>query len=281
MRYDVERLKQDADATLVAEQLGMQTRRVGNRTEALCPSHADTRIGSCVISESCYHCFACGASGDVIKMAQEFLGCGFQEAFRAVAVICGGAERYIGPTGGNADRVITAAECSLIGLRNQPVRREAAYTGDLSGYGSAAYTAELDMSTAEDPEQSYIVYETESRNPLLDLRRSDPASYRGLIRSRCDEALGFYRRMLECLADPGRCRGGYGRAVRAILRDVGADEAMCFARKKIEEVLAVAGKHLGDYTPPGEIAAAVSSAGMGRLVSSANASFLKTASAPF
>ncbi|MBO8161195.1 MAG: DNA primase [Thermosipho sp. (in: Bacteria)] len=60
--------------------------KVGNNYRALCPFHTETTPSFYVNpSFKTYHCFGCGASGDVIRFLQEIEGISFIEALRRLA----------------------------------------------------------------------------------------------------------------------------------------------------------------------------------------------------
>jgi DNA primase len=84
-RESVERVK---EASEIVEVVSAHTdlRRVGTRYTGLCPFH-DERTPSFSVdpTEKLYHCFGCGAGGDVIKFVEEKEGLGFPEAVEALA----------------------------------------------------------------------------------------------------------------------------------------------------------------------------------------------------
>ncbi len=88
-RATVERVRERADLVeLVAARTG-QVRQVGPRAMARCPFH-DEKTASFSIepAQKLYHCFGCGASGDVFKFVMELEACDFPEAVERLA------ERY-------------------------------------------------------------------------------------------------------------------------------------------------------------------------------------------
>ena len=81
----VERVK---EATDIVEIVSAYTdlRRAGERFTGLCPFHEErTPSFSVDPREKLYHCFGCGAGGDVIKFVEEKEGLGFPEAVEALA----------------------------------------------------------------------------------------------------------------------------------------------------------------------------------------------------
>jgi DNA primase len=87
-RESIERVK---EATDMAEVVSAYTdlRRAGTRFTGLCPFH-DERTPSFSVNphEKLYHCFGCGAGGDVFKFVEEKEGLAFGDAVEALA------ERY-------------------------------------------------------------------------------------------------------------------------------------------------------------------------------------------
>ena len=282
MRFDVEKLTQDADPLLVAEQIGMETQQRGSRTSILCPSHMDTKHGNCLITETGYHCFACGATGNVFNMVKEFLNVDFPTACSIIADICGGEEYYAesGKSGKPTVKMLTAEECKLIGLHNNPVCILAATTDDPLEYEKENFKVEIDIDTAEDPVQRYLVYSMD-RNPLLDLCRNDPEAYYELIRNRCENALQTYQHMLNYVMLAENCEDDYyAEVMRRIQRVVGVNEATVFIQRIIADILAIANKYLKDYSTPVETVAVIAQSNIDRLVGAANSAFLAS-SAPF
>ena len=81
----VERVKEASDIVEVISQ-HTELRRSGVRYTGLCPFH-DERSPSFSVdpSEKLYHCFGCGAGGDVIKFVEEKEGLAFPDAVEALA----------------------------------------------------------------------------------------------------------------------------------------------------------------------------------------------------
>jgi DNA primase len=87
-RDSIERVKEATDMVEVVSAY-TDLRRAGTRFVGLCPFH-DERTPSFSVNaqEKLYHCFGCGAGGDVFKFVEEKEGLGFGEAVEALA------ERY-------------------------------------------------------------------------------------------------------------------------------------------------------------------------------------------
>jgi DNA primase len=79
----------------------LELRRAGQNYRALCPFHAE-KTPSFVVSpeKQLYHCFGCGAGGDLIGFLMRHEGLSFPEALRALARRAGlRVEEFSGPRG--------------------------------------------------------------------------------------------------------------------------------------------------------------------------------------
>jgi len=84
-REVIEEIKEKVDIVEVISEYVNLT-RVGSSYRALCPFHSETNPSFYVHPGlKIYHCFGCGASGDVIKFLQEMEGISFQEALERLA----------------------------------------------------------------------------------------------------------------------------------------------------------------------------------------------------
>ncbi len=81
----IEEIKKRLDIVeIVSEYLSLE--RVGSNYRALCPFHTETRPSFYVNPKlQMYHCFGCGAKGDVIKFVQDMEGISFYEALEKLA----------------------------------------------------------------------------------------------------------------------------------------------------------------------------------------------------
>jgi len=84
-REVIESVKSRIDIVeLISEYISLQ--KIGKNFRALCPFHNEKTPSFYVNSEKgLYHCFGCGASGDVIKFVQEIEGVSFIDALRKLA----------------------------------------------------------------------------------------------------------------------------------------------------------------------------------------------------
>ena len=87
-RIEINSLKERIDLVRVVDHY-LSLEKKGNVYMGLCPFHDDRHPSLRVDPEKgLYHCFSCGAGGDVFRFVQEKEGCGFGEAVRLCADIC-------------------------------------------------------------------------------------------------------------------------------------------------------------------------------------------------
>src|SRR5579863_6421009 len=84
-----ERVKQQADIVRVIGEY-VRLKKTGQNFTGLCPFHQEKTPSFAVHPvRQIYHCFGCGAGGDVFKFVMELDKCAFPEAVRTVAEKCG------------------------------------------------------------------------------------------------------------------------------------------------------------------------------------------------
>jgi DNA primase len=84
-----ERVKQQADIVRVIGDY-VRLKKTGQNFTGLCPFHQEKTPSFAVHPvRQIYHCFGCGAGGDVFKFVMELDKCAFPEAVRTVAEKCG------------------------------------------------------------------------------------------------------------------------------------------------------------------------------------------------
>lgn len=84
-----ERVKQQADIIRVVGEY-VRLKKAGQNFTGLCPFHPEKTPSFAVHPvKQIYHCFGCGAGGDVFKFVMEMEKCPFPEAMRVVAEKCG------------------------------------------------------------------------------------------------------------------------------------------------------------------------------------------------
>ena len=89
-RDGIERLKAANPLAAIVAERGIALHRRGQHLFALCPLHRED-TPSFVITESkgLFHCFGCGAGGDVIGFVVKHDGVSFPEALRMLAARAG------------------------------------------------------------------------------------------------------------------------------------------------------------------------------------------------
>lgn len=85
-RAELDALKQQSDLVAVVREQGIALRRRGRTYFGLCPFHAE-RTASFAVSRTAglFHCFGCGAGGDVIRFVERAQHVSFPEAVRRLA----------------------------------------------------------------------------------------------------------------------------------------------------------------------------------------------------
>ena len=97
---DRDQILEIADPLVVAEYIGLATKKVGNRISILCPGHEerlghpDNHFGNCYLTPHGYHCYSCGASVGLIDMVMEVTGEPYAEALGIIGDCCGGRELF-------------------------------------------------------------------------------------------------------------------------------------------------------------------------------------------
>ncbi len=84
-----EKVKQQADIVRIIGEY-VRLKKTGQNFTGLCPFHQEKTPSFAVHPvRQIYHCFGCGAGGDVFKFVMELDKCAFPEAIRTVAEKCG------------------------------------------------------------------------------------------------------------------------------------------------------------------------------------------------
>ena len=104
-----DRVKQQADIVRVVGEY-VRLKKSGQNFTGLCPFHSEKTPSFAVHPvKQIYHCFGCGAGGDVFKFVMEMDKCDFPEAVRTVAEKCGIAmPQRAGAFAGGAARTAAA-----------------------------------------------------------------------------------------------------------------------------------------------------------------------------
>jgi DNA primase len=85
-RADLDALKRQNDLADVVREHGIALRRRGRTYFGLCPFHGEQTASFAVSREAgLFHCFGCGAGGDVIRFIERTEQVSFPEAVRRLA----------------------------------------------------------------------------------------------------------------------------------------------------------------------------------------------------
>lgn len=87
--YDIERVRQASDIVAVVGSV-VKLKRTGQQWKGLCPFHQEKTPSFCVSPErGSFHCFGCGAGGDVFRWFRDHDGLDFQSAVKKAAELAG------------------------------------------------------------------------------------------------------------------------------------------------------------------------------------------------
>lgn len=82
-KHDIKKAKEESDIFEVAACFTKVDVGSG-RGKCLCPFHPDRSPSLVLYPSNTYHCFACGANGDVIDLVMQFNSCSFLEALKFI-----------------------------------------------------------------------------------------------------------------------------------------------------------------------------------------------------
>ena len=103
----VDEIKQTHSMREIVEQYGLQINRSGFCS---CPFHKGDHTASLKIYKDSYHCFGCGASGDIFTFIQQMDHCDFKTAFYSL--------------GGTYEEPSTASRLAIYRLKKAKETRE-------------------------------------------------------------------------------------------------------------------------------------------------------------
>lgn len=209
---DVAAIKECCDILVVAEQVGIQTRNEkSTRPQIICPAHNDTHFGSAFLNveRNTFHCYSCGAKGDVFSLVQAALDVSFKEAAEIVADICGGSEHFqIDECEQQKQKythlMIPKNEQTLIGIQNEPIFADIAFSTNYSDIEEYIDNPDYSVQYGKDnsDNQFYIVQQKLVNNPLYELLQSDEEVYHDVIETFCSKTLMNYKILIKCLRNP-------------------------------------------------------------------------------
>lgn len=246
---DVERIKEDANAILVAESIGLNVYYRNGKHLIFCPEHNDKSLGSCFISARGYICYSCHAHGNVIDLVRKVKGCKFIEACEIIAETCGGLEQYVAEDDGkfkrtDKSRYLSDDECALIGIQNAPVKVlthiTESYEEMKEMQREGIYSVDMDEESGQ-----YYLLKTVETNPLYRLFLDDQETYFELVAAHCHETLRGYEKLYEKLCDPTAWDMDFAKNVSILCRQIDKNELTDACQSIISRVKSILRKATG------------------------------------
>ena len=209
---DKEAIRDAADITIVAEEIGVPIKYGGPKPLILCPCHNDQHFGSCYLKpNNTFKCYSCGAFGDVFTLVQKALNISFAEAVAVVAETCGGTKQFEMSEDEKSEvmerngMLLSKGDQDFLGLRSEPVYTDIGWRD----IGELEEDDERFASEAFDEDGRFIGYRLQKKvsgNPLLDLLKSSPDEYHELIDRYCDKRIKFFRNVISLATAPDLLR---------------------------------------------------------------------------
>lgn len=214
--YDKDSIKEEGSPEIVAELLGIQTRRYGNRISILCPCHDDRHYGSCFLTKDGFHCYACHANGTVFDMVMKTMNMGFSDACQYLGDMLG-----LEPISNDGQpkplpkKILSDEILVVLGLA--PSSEGGIYCGTeiisemdkIDDYkGRKIEWEPFDCKSVQEYASNCwaagynIVMECVDRNPLQTLLNEDEAAYRNLIYRKAVESKERYERFSQMALQP-------------------------------------------------------------------------------
>ena len=195
MYYDISAIKDRMNICDTCDNLGIQRKRSGANFSIPCPnpSHFEHKHDNCFVfpDSGRFHCFSCGATGDLIGLIMTYRGYSFGDAVECAAEMSGCGADLTGRKKKDILRFLTLDECEFLGIHNEPVysvKTIADYHLSDEELGSKNGYWDTDG-------YSYAFLECTIPNPLRLLWEKDPKSYKELIRNKAYERIGVYRQI--------------------------------------------------------------------------------------
>jgi len=179
----ISQLKSDISLTATVEAAGIILRHQGTRAVGLCPFHDEKTPSFYIFDDTRFHCFGCGAHGDVIDFVQKYYGLSFPDAIRHLGI---NNDRY---PKGRFDYEIHKKNALKKRLLSQFKAWREAEIDDLATLVRASHTVLSNIASEADFEKYGFIYDKLSfwEHLLFDI----------LIAGNPDEQLGFYKYSLE------------------------------------------------------------------------------------
>lgn len=228
-----------ADPKVVADYLGIETKKIGSRTYIRCPSHLentgkeDRNIGNCVLTKAGYKCYSCGAYGNTIDLVIAYTKSSFKDAMDIVAEIYGGPSCFTENNMKQRRRVLSASDLELIGLCSSN-NVENSDNGRSIFNISAIKTEDKDDIGCVRRGDEYLLYKKTQTTTLQILFEKDPLAYYSLIERKAKEAVKKYESLLR---DCGTRHGAKAQDIFLLFGDNGqiSDEVFVQIRKALKE----------------------------------------------
>lgn len=229
---DKEGIRDAADIIVVAEELGIPISYNRRKPMILCPCHDDHNFGSCYIDpkKKTFHCYSCGAKGDVFSLAQHSLNVSFYEAEKFVAETCGGTKQFRITEGQEekekreiSRKLIPQADMDFIGLHSSPVYVTTNFQWSINDIPEEDRENTSQVRDKYGYLEGYRIQRCVVQNPLFALYRDDEDAYHELIDDFC-------KRKIDALNDAvaafkfGSASPYVQEAVDSTLKYVSVDE---------------------------------------------------------
>lgn len=207
MRYDLDKLREDANAFDVAEAIGMQMYKAGSTWYVECVSglHSETKINHNQLRKNGCHCYSCGKNYDVIGMVMAYYEnvekspITFKEACGIVADTCGAREDYmVNARSGDyvPAKLLTEQELEALGLcKSRRIRVVTAFADEKYEF------PEGERDRIEYVNDGYAYYSNASAININTLYREDKEAFKDLIQRKCVEQEAFYTTLIDTLTD--------------------------------------------------------------------------------
>ena len=201
--YNIDLLIETADPQIVAEAIGLRVERKGKNVFCQCPSHRkmlgrdDSKVSNCVLTPRGYHCFACGAKGNVVHMVMDHYNVPFVKAVKTVASITGGNFEI------NNEKTVkkqpfSAEDLALIGITSI-----ANPDGDAGKEIIGVFKSRPETGVFFRRGDEYVLYSSAKRITLNDLFLENEDVYYELIEKNAKISLEKYRTLYNSFNDRG------------------------------------------------------------------------------
>ena len=216
MRYDANRIIEDADPFEVVQATNIEWQKKGKNVFIRCPGHLnrigkeDQHVNNAWLTKHGYFCGVCGVAVNTVSMVMEARNCTYREALEFVADLNGGRELYVdkdSTTNFQTDKIFAPygtydyskkqdKKCKMlpwnlqdeIGLNigsNKSFYPIFCYTDKPEE--NAEKTGRIDIDG--NIEYEWLVMDRTKKMSLADLYKDDYEAYLWLITSKCEERL--------------------------------------------------------------------------------------------